>query len=292
MEPTNHTTPPQAKQWGTDEAFAHCQQIARGHYENFPVASVLIPKRLRPHVCAIYAFSRAADDVADEGDAPPEQRLRQLDEWEQNLDDACNGNPSGPVFTALAATIRQHSIPVQLLRDLLAAFRMDARNDGYATMADLLFYCRHSANPIGRLVLHLFGLATPERVRLSDMVCTGLQLVNFWQDLSVDIPRGRLNIPREILQSFGCLPDHLRRGCCAPNCQQMIKQLTEDAGRLLREGRALLPLIPHRRLRWELTLTVRGGLAIARKIRLANYNTVAVRPTLGKMDAARLLVGR
>ncbi|MCC7436980.1 MAG: squalene synthase HpnC [Armatimonadetes bacterium] len=292
MESTERAgTPPHAGQWGVAESFAHCQQIARQHYENFPVASVLIPKAVRPHICAIYAFSRAADDLADEGDFPVEERLRRLDEWEQRLDDACSENPNGPIFTALAATIAQHNIPVQLLHDLLTAFRMDARNDGYATMDHLLFYCRHSANPIGRLVLHLFGLATPERVRSSDMICTGLQLVNFWQDLSVDIPRGRVNVPQEIMEFFGCRLVQLRSGEFTPNCQRMMQHLTERAEEFLKEGSNLLPMIPHRRLRWELTLTVRGGLAIAQKIREAGYNTLAARPRLGMMDTLRLVIG-
>lgn len=273
------------------EAFAHCQHIAREHYENFPVASMLLPKALRPHVSAIYAFSRAADDVADEGDISIEERLQRLDEWEQHLDDACNGKPNGPIFVALATTIAQHSIPVQLLRDLLTAFRMDARNNGYATMDDLLFYCRHSANSIGRLMLHLFGLATPERIPYSDMICTGLQLVNFWQDISIDLPRDRVNIPRELLKSFGCPLEQLRNGIFTSNCQQMIKHLTKYAEDFLMEGSKLLPMIPHHRLRWELTLTVRGGLAIARKIRAADYNTLTVRPTLNMMDKIKLVMG-
>ncbi|MBL7987819.1 MAG: squalene synthase HpnC [Chlorobi bacterium] len=293
IEPTNRAaTSLQTEQWGVAEAFAHCQRVARQHYENFPVASVLIPKSLRPHVAAIYAFSRAADDIADEGNFSVEERLRRLDEWEHHLDDACSGKPTGPIFTALAATISQHSIPAQLLRDLLTAFRMDARNGGYHTMDDLLFYCRHSANPIGRLVLHLFGLATPERVQLADMICTGLQLVNFWQDISVDLPGGRVNIPQEIMQSFDCPPEQLRSGKFTPNCQRMMQHLTEHAEEFLREGSKLLPIIPHRRLRWELTLTVRGGLAIAQKIRQAGFNTLAARPTLGIMDKVRLVVGR
>lgn len=273
------------------DAFAHCQQIAREHYENFPVASVLLPKELRPHICAIYAFSRAADDIADEGDLSVEERLQQLDEWEKNLDNASSGKPNSLIFIALATTIAQHSIPVQLLHDLLTAFKMDARNNGYATMDDLLFYCRHSANPIGRLVLHLFNLATPERMQFADMICTGLQLVNFWQDISIDLPRGRVNIPREIMESFECPLEQLCNGTFTSNCQQMIQHLTERAEDFLREGSRLLPMIPHRRLRWELTLTVRGGLAIAQKIRAADYNTLTVRPTLNMMDKIKLVMG-
>jgi phytoene synthase len=162
-----------------DEAFAYCERITRGHYENFPVGSALVPGGVRRHFYSIYAYSRAADDIADEGDRPVEERIALLDDWERRLEGAYGGRADHPIFVALAVTVRERSIPIEPLRDLLRAFRQDARNEGFASEADLLSYCNRSANPVGRLVLHLFGYHDEHRGELSDAICTGLQLANF-----------------------------------------------------------------------------------------------------------------
>ena len=165
------------------------------HYENFPVGSVLIPKSVRPHVYSIYAFARTADDFADEPGLNVRERLAHLADWEARLD-ACLSRPDGPIFTALAETIRAHDLPVQWLKDLLAAFRMDVTTHRHQTHEDLLAYCAFSANPIGRLILHLFGYRGEHYARYSDALCSALQLANFWQDIAIDLSRDRIYIPK------------------------------------------------------------------------------------------------
>ncbi|GIW44541.1 MAG: hypothetical protein KatS3mg077_1823 [Candidatus Binatia bacterium] len=171
-------------------AYAYCRSLARLHYENFFVGSILLPRDLRSSIAAIYAFARVADDLADEGSVPPEQRLAALDAWEEELEACFAGAPRSQVFIALADTVRRFSLPIAPFRALLQAFRYDAQFRPFATFSDLLDYCRCSANPVGHLVLHLFGYRDAERQALADRICTGLQLANFWQDVSVDAQRG------------------------------------------------------------------------------------------------------
>lgn len=275
----------------TAEAFAYCERIARTHYENFPVGSLLVPAGLRPHFYSIYAYSRAADDFADEGDRTVEERIAALDAWEARLEDAYRGEADHPVFVALAETVRRHAVPIEPLRDLLRAFRLDSREEGFATMAELLDYCRWSADPVGRLVLHLFELATPERLVLSDAICTALQLANFWQDISVDVPRGRFTVPRDVLRRFGCTAEDLRERRFTENVRAMMHYLVDDAEGRFRTGSALIRKVPVFRLRMELALVVRGGRTILRKIREADYNVLAERPAIGTLDKLRILLG-
>ncbi len=276
---------------GIDAAYAYCQQMANQHYENFPVASRLVPKELRKHVAAIYAFARIADDYADEGSWTVGERLDALNRWEGLLGEAAAGNGTGPVFTALGETIRVTSLPVSLLEDLLKAFRLDACGEGFETLDDLLRYCTLSANPVGRLVLHLFGYADPKRVLLADNICTGLQLVNFCQDISVDVPRGRINIPRSLLQEFGYSQEELLRKVDTQNFRALISYLNSLAADLLHKGKELPKVIPSLRLRLELKATVLGGLQIATKIRNIEHDVLHKRPTLGKADVLRTLWG-
>ncbi len=272
----------------TAEAFAYCERLARSHYENFPVGSLLIPRDLRKHFYSIYAYSRVADDIADEGERPVAERIAMLDDWERQLADAFEGRGEHPIFIALAATVAEREIPIEPLRDLLKAFRMDARNQGFETLTDLLFYCHHSANPIGRLVLHLYGLRDEERRILSDRICTGLQLANFWQDISVDLPRGRVNLPRESFRAFGYAPDELRARAFNDRFRAMMVHHVEYAAAQLRQGYPLLGKIPDRRLRGELTLTWLGGMRILEKIRRLDYDILHRRPSLGVIDKVRL----
>jgi hydroxysqualene synthase len=272
-----------------DEAFAYCERMAREHYENFPVGSLLVPKHLRRHVHSIYAFSRIADDIADEGAMAVGERIELLDDWERQLNEAFAGRAEHPVFIALSATVAECAIPIDPFRHLLRAFRMDARNEGFQTLSDLLYYCYHSANPIGRLVLHLFGLHNEERRVLSDKVCSALQITNFLQDLSVDPARGRINLPRDSFEHFGYSVEELRRGVYNEAFREMIAYHVDHAINLFQEGYPLLRRIPQRRLRSELTLTFLGGVRILHRIKALDYNVLAGRPTLGWRDKAWIL---
>lgn len=268
----------------TEEAFAYCERIAREHYENFPVGSLLVPKHLRRHVHSIYAYSRLADDIADEGELPVEDRILLLDDWERQLVAAFEGEAEHAVFIALAATVEQCRIPIEPLRDLLRAFRMDARNEGFETLTDLLYYCFHSANPIGRLVLHLFGLYDEERKVLSDKFCTALQITNFLQDLSVDPARGRINIPRNSFEHFEYSEQELRDGVFNRAARELIAYHVDHAMNLFQHGYPLLATIPQRRLKSELALTFLGGVRILHRIKQMDYNVLRERPTLGGRD--------
>jgi squalene synthase HpnC len=272
------------RSYTVDEAFAYCERIARTHYENFPVGSLLIPKALRRHFFSIYAYSRAADDMADEGERPVDERIAMLDDWERQLREAYEGQADHPVFVALAATIRERKIPMEPLRDLLKAFRMDARNEGFETTTDLLYYCYHSANPIGRLVLHLFGLHNQERQAFSDKICTALQMANFWQDVSIDVPRGRINIPRESIAFFGYSLDELRAGVFNDNFRELMAYHVDHAVNQFQHGYPLLRTIPDRRLQSELALTFLGGVRVLNRIKQLDYNVLATRPKLGLLD--------
>jgi len=184
------------------QAYSVCSRLARTHYENFPVGSWLLPRHVRPAVHAVYAYARGADDIADEP-RHASRRLEGLDRWEAMLDQALAGRSRDPVFMAVADTIQRHRLPVQLFRDLLTAFRMDARGTRFETWEDLLGYCRYSANPVGRILLRLFGYDSPRTDLLSDHLCTALQLTNFWQDLAADLSRGRVYLPRKEMEELG-----------------------------------------------------------------------------------------
>lgn len=273
-----------AKTQSVEEAFAYCERLARGHYENFPVGSVLIPRSLRPHFYSIYAYSRTADDIADEGSLDADARVALLDDWERQLREAYRGNAEHPIFVALAVTVRERSIPMEPFLDLLKAFRLDARNQGFATTDDLLRYCAHSANPVGRLVLYLFGFQDDTRFSRSDKICTALQLANFWQDISVDLPRGRVNLPRESLERFGYSLQELHAGVYDERFRAMLRHHVEQAEEMFRQGRPLIASVPSVRLRNELRLVYLGGVRILRKIRNLDYNVLASRPELGIGD--------
>lgn len=264
------------------EAFEHCLVIAREHYENFPVASRLLPAERRPYVAAIYAFARAADDMADEGDLAPAERLRRLDQWDALLDGAYAGTASHPVFLALGETAARFGIPRELFGDLLAAFRADARQQRYASFDELLGYCRHSANPIGRLVLLVFDDFRDRTATLSDAICTGLQLANFWQDLSVDLRRGRLYLPLDDLERFGYTEKDLSAG---RGDERFTRLLTEQIRRARERFYAGKPLVQEvsRALRMEVLLTWHGGMAILEEVEREGANVLTRRPVLSPL---------
>ena len=262
-----------------------------GHYENFPVASVLCPPRLRPPIAAIYHFARTADDIADEGDAPARQRLDDLAAMHADLLAVAAGQPhSGrwpQVFGPLADMIRAFELPVPLLADLLDAFTQDViktRDQAvYADRAELLDYCRRSADPVGRLLLHLYGVRDEAALRMSDNICSALQLINFWQDLSLDIPRGRHYLPEQDCAAQGVSFSDLKALRQTPNATTLIAGHARWARELMEQGAPLVHRIPGR-AGWELRLVVQGGLRILDKIEALNFATLNTRPRLGPLD--------
>lgn len=263
------------------QAYAACLQLAQSHYENFPVASRLMPARLRPHVAAIYAFARIADDYADEPGRGVEERLRLLDEWREKLH---QNPPSEGVFLAVHDTIKRFDLPVALLDDLLSAFRQDVTTTRYATWADVLDYCRRSANPVGRLVLRLSGYRDADLERASDAVCTALQLTNFWQDLSIDWSRGRLYVPEETWRPHGADPVSLDGGRMTPAWMATLRDCGRQTRELFREGRAVCDGVSGR-LRYELRATWLGGTRVLDRLDQSSFDVFTARPRLGARDA-------
>ena len=262
------------------------------HYENFPVASWLCPPELRPAVRAIYWFARTADDIADEGDAPAAERQALLSAYRDDLRQAAAGLPGSGrwagVFDPLAGVIASHRLPLPLLAALLDAFEEDTRHAGYADRAALLHYCARSANPIGRLLLHLHGIDEPVLLRRSDAVCSALQLINFWQDLSVDVPRGRLYVPRSDAAAHNTTPAECLRAPHAPASRALVRELCAWARSLMLEGAPIALAVPGR-VGWELRFVVQGGLGILAKIDAMNFASFARRPRLHAAD--HLLIG-
>jgi squalene synthase HpnC len=264
------------------DAYAYCARLARSHYENFTIASWLMPRRMRPHMYAIYAYARIADDFADE-----ERDLAKLDEWERELDLAYAGAPHHPVFVALADTVRRFDIPRAPFADLLTAFRSDVDFKGFDTLDDLLGYCRCSANPVGRLVLYLFGYRDAECQRLSDLVCSGLQLANFWQDVAIDFTKGRIYFPRQDLARFGVDPAYFGRRLVTPAFVELMRHEIGVARALLAKGAALARLVD-RRLSRDVLMFAGGGLRILRAIEKAGCDVFRARPRVGKLDYLKL----
>jgi squalene synthase HpnC len=256
------TANPGASKLSKAQAYQYCMRIAQQHYENFPTASRLIHRKLRPTVAAIYAFARAADDMADEGNAPAAKRLKQIDAWESLLERCVDEQIDHPVFLALGDAINTFHLPVESLHDLLIAFRMDVSIHSYATRDELMFYCRHSANPVGRLMLALHGITDSEAQHYSDALCTALQLTNFWQDLKRDIPNGRCYLAEEWLEKTGFSSEEVIRGELS---SEQLKPALEEAyavtWKLFQEGAKILPLVPFR-LRLQMAATLHGGMAI------------------------------
>jgi squalene synthase HpnC len=263
--------------------------LAAKHYENFPVASVFVPKRQRKALRLIYAFARAADDFADEGDASVEERLECIDRWESALHDALGGKKASNFFQSLARVIRDSEIPVKLFEDLLAAFRIDARGPHFVSIDDLVFYCRHSANPVGRIVLHLFGSATEQHCIWSDDICTALQLANFWQDISVDIQKKRVYIPDEDFERFGSSRERMLSGIADEQFRTIVKFEVERTKQLFVKGVPLLQSVDTK-LRFQLKLTWHGGMRVLEKIEQHDYETFHRRLTLNLFDSALIFM--
>ncbi len=263
------------------------------HYENFPVASFLCPPPLRPAVAAIYWFARTADDLADEGDAPAPERLADLAAYRTELAAASQpGRQLAPrwpqVFCPLRATLAEHALPQALLTDLLSAFEQDVVQQAYATRAELLDYCRRSANPVGRLLLHLYGVQGSQALRQSDAICTALQLANFWQDLSVDTARGRLYAPAADCAKHGLDPSAVLARVDSAPARLLVADLVAWARGLMHEGAPLVHAVPGR-AGWELRLVVQGGLRILDKIEAGGFTSLQSRPVLRWFDAPVML---
>jgi squalene synthase HpnC len=265
-----------------EAAYEFCARLAKSHYENFTVASWLMPPAMRKHMYAIYAYARIADDFADE-----DHDLSKLDEWERQLDLAYAGAPRHPVFVALADTVSRFDIPREPFADLLVAFRSDVDFKGFETIDDLLGYSRYSANPVGRLVLYLFGYRDAERQRLSDLVCSGLQLANFWQDVAIDLRKGRIYLPRQDMARFGVTAEDLQRHVAGEKFIALLKHEVGVARAMLLEGANLHRLVD-RRLRRDILMFVGGGLAIVRAIEGVGFDVFNHRPKLGKADYLKL----
>ncbi|CAN7499843.1 squalene synthase HpnC [Duganella sp. LjRoot269] len=254
------------------------------HYENFPVASILLPSRLRPAVEAIYAFARSADDLADEGDATPEQRLAALNAYEAELADIeAGGSGKDPMFERLAQVIREHGLPLKPLHELLSAFKQDVLVSRYQTYDTLLDYCSRSANPVGFLMLHLYGAADEENMRDSDAICTALQLINFLQDVAIDIHKERIYIPLEDLSRYAISPAALDHASARPRWRSMMKFEVERTRALLLSG-APLALRLNGRIGFELRMVVQGGLRILDAIEAVEYDVFLHRPKLTRRD--------
>ena len=274
-------------------AYAYCERLAHTHYENFPVASRLLPAAMRPHVAAIYAFARIADDMADEGGRPARERIADLDDWAQRLAAAAGDVPlpreaHGDVFIALRASMRACRLPPQLFRDLLSAFRQDVTTTRYATWEEVLDYCRRSANPVGRLVLRVAGYDSPELDTASDAVCTALQLANFWQDLAIDWAKGRLYVPASIWGAAGARLEDLDASHPTPEWRAALADVTTRTRALFAAGRPVCDGV-RGRLRYELRATWLGGTTILDKLEAAGFDAFARRPRLTKADAPRIL---
>ncbi len=284
------------------EAYNECQRIAREHPENFPVASWLLPKALRPHVAVIYTFARIADDFADEPGRERDERLELLDEWGRMLrspviaaetparaesfprSTSTTASTGKDVFAALAHTRQQFALPIEPFEDLLSAFRQDVTTGRYETWGDVLNYCRRSANPVGRLVLRLFGYHDPELDRQSDAVCTALQLTNFWQDFAIDWRRGRLYLPAEEWRAAGASLADLDAGRLTPAWQTALARAAERTRALFESGRPIADGVAGR-LRYELRATWLGGVRILERLERGEFNVFRRRPSLGLRDA-------
>lgn len=286
-----------------EEAYAHCTALARAHYENFPVGR-LVPGHLQKHVHAVYAFARYADDMADEGYvddgmltgstlqlAPgerltPDQRLLALEEWQSHLTKPISSS-TPPTFIAVQATIQDLDLPISLFTDLISAFKQDVVKRRYANFAEVLDYCRRSANPVGRLVLLLHGHRDEHQHWMSDQICTALQLANFWQDVSVDLRKDRIYLPQEDREAFGVTEEDLFAHRATPGFRRLMRFQVDRTQSIFDQGEPLSATLPGL-LQWEIRLTWLGGASVLRKIEEQNYDTLTARPKVEKTEFATL----
>lgn len=274
---------PAGDRWTPEEAYAFCRSLTVSHYENFPVGSILIPKEKRPFVYAIYAFARISDDFADES-IYEGRRLDYLNGWDHLLSEAYQGRAEHPVFIALADAAEKCALPIDLFRGLLRAFKQDVNVNRYETLDSVIAnYCRYSADPVGRLILHLFDYRDEELFHLSDCICSALQLTNFWQDVTIDLQKDRIYIPQEMMRAVGYTVDELFAHVYDRRFQSIMRELVDRTWHLFDEGYPLLE-----RVRWPLSAELRftwlGGATILSRTRKNEYNVFEKRPALSKWD--------
>lgn len=268
------------------ESYAYCADLARSHYENFTVISRFTPRQHRPALEAVYAFCRHTDDLGDEAEG---DRLALLDEWEAELTRAYTSKPTHPIMVALQDTIRRAQIPEEPFHKLIEANRMDQGSGRFETYADVLHYCDHSANPVGRMVLHVLGEATEENVRLSDATCTALQLANFWQDVARDYAMGRIYIPLEDMRAFGCTEEQIANGVADKAFRDLMRCEVDRAQALFEEG---LPLGARLGGRAGLAIALfsKGGMRVLDAIRNQDYDVLSRRPVVTRSRKLWLIV--
>jgi squalene synthase HpnC len=279
-----------------NSSFKYCEDITRKHYENFPVASLLLPKDKRRYIFSIYAFARAADDFADEPgiEGGAEKRLALLEEWRLKLKDCYNGKAYDPIFIALGKTVADCKIPIETLENLLKAFKQDVVKSRYATFDEVLGYCENSANPVGRLVLMVFGRQDEEMFYYSDKICTALQLTNFWQDIVIDLEKNRVYLPEEDIIRFGYSYDRLFEKKFDNSFKELLKFEVNRTRDLFNKGKKLIELTENnkasKKLSKELRLTLTGGNMILDKIEELGYNTLTYRPVISKFEKIKLFL--
>ena len=268
------------------ESYAYCADLARSHYENFTVISRFTPRQHRPALEAVYAFCRHTDDLGDEAEG---DRLALLDKWEAELTLAYTGEPTHPIMVALQDTIRRAAIPEEPFRKLIEANRMDQGSGRFETYADVLHYCDHSANPVGRMVLYVLGKATEENMRLSDATCTALQLANFWQDVARDYAMGRIYIPLEDMRAFGCTEEQIANGVADEAFRSVLRFEVDRAQALFEEG---LPLAARLGGRAGLAIALfsKGGMRVLDAIRKQDYDVLSRRPVVTRSRKLWLIV--
>jgi len=267
-----------------DQAFARCRKIALGHYENFSIATWLLPRRHRPHLFALYAYCRGVDDLGDEADG---DRLALLDEWEAELNRCYAGTPRDIRFVALQESIKAFNLPIEPFQRLIAANRRDQRVNRYETFDELLDYCAYSANPVGRLVLDIFGYRDEGRRRLADATCTALQLANFWQDVSIDLGKGRIYIPREDMMRFDYGEDDLAALRATDRFRRLMGFEVQRTRSYFEDGLQLLPMVSGR-LRLALKIFALGGIAVLNEIERLSFDTLSQRPVISAPRKALL----
>ncbi|MBI1805592.1 MAG: squalene synthase HpnC [Ignavibacteria bacterium] len=276
------------KSYTVDEAFQYCADITNAHYENFPVASLFLPQEKRPYIQSVYAFSRVADDFADELDRTPDERLQHLDRWDEQLRLCYEGIADHPIFIALRESVKRVNIPIDPLKDLLTAFKRDVTQNRYETFEDLLSYCRCSANPVGRIVLMIFGYRDENLFSLSDHICTALQLTNFWQDIVLDREKDRLYIPLEDMRRFGYSIEQWKDEVMNDAFRLLMKHEVNRTRDLFSQG-APLPSLVERDLQLELKLVWFGGMSVLKMIERNRYDVLHSRPKLSVFSMILIL---
>ncbi|MEN8191667.1 MAG: squalene synthase HpnC [Bacteroidota bacterium] len=273
-----------------ESAYQEALVFTKSHYENFPVISLFLSKKVRKHVAVVYQFARQADDIADEGNLTTDERLRQLNDYQNFLNQSLDGNPPSIYWEALIKTITEKNLSTDNFHKLLDAFKQDIVKNRYDTFAEIENYCSRSANPVGRIILELHGIYDEEANQFSDSICTALQLTNFYQDVSIDIQKDRIYIPIEELKMYDITEEMFQKKNFNSNFKKLMQHQVERAGKLYDIGGNLLPKLPWN-LKRQIAWTIGGGKAILKKIEENSFDVLNSRPTLSKQDFLKILLG-